>query len=73
VTKKLVAPERQFDTLSLALEQREAEIGFEFADRLRHCRLRDRKSVRRARHRAVLGSGDKILDLSKRKSHRGRG
>ena len=73
VTKELVALERQFDALGLALEQWEAEIALQFADRLRDRRLRDRKLVRRARDRAVFGSGDKILDLSKRKRHRGGG
>ena len=65
MAQELVALQRQLDALRLPLEQREAEIGFEFPDRFRHRRLRNRKLVRRARHRAVLRGGHEVLDLSK--------
>ena len=69
MAQELVALERQLDALSLPLEQQEAEIGFERPDRFRHRRLRNRKLVRRARHRALLRRGHEVLDLSERKRH----
>ena len=69
MAEKLVAIMRDGQSARVAIEERDAEIRFQLFQGFGDRRLRDRKVLRRARHRTLFGNGDKILELTKREGH----
>ena len=53
----------------MAFEQLDTEVRFQLLESFRNRGLRDRKILRRTRHRALLGDGDEILKLAEREGH----
>ena len=69
MAKELMAIVGDRQAAWMTLEKLDAEVGFKLLERLRDRRLRDRKVLRGARYRALLGDGNEVLDLAKREGH----
>jgi hypothetical protein len=69
MAQELVAVMGDRQPARVAVEELDAEIGFQFLQRLRNRGLRDRQVLRGPRDRALLGHRDEILDLAKREGH----
>ena len=71
MAQELVAAMGYVQAPRVALEQLDAEIALQLLDRLGDRRLRDGEVLRGARHGALLGDGDEILQLPDGEGHEG--
>jgi hypothetical protein len=70
MAQELVAVMGDRQPARMAVEQLDAEIGFQLLQRFRNRGLRDRQVLRGPRDGALLGDGDEILDLARVKAMR---